>query len=30
VLVLFGLTFRPTRDRAEPGVPEATPAGIPA
>jgi len=30
VLVLFGLTFRPTRDRAEPGIPEATPAGIPA
>ena len=30
VLVLFGLTFRPTRHRAEPGVPEATPAGIPA
>jgi hypothetical protein len=30
VLVLFGLTFRPTRDRAEPGVPEETPAGIPA
>ena len=30
VLILFGLAFRPSRGRTEPGVPEATPAGIPA